>query len=45
MKELAIEYLRMNRREFLKFCGVIAGMLGLSELHIPRIARAIEGSA
>lgn len=32
----------LDRREFLKFCGVIASALGLSGLYIPKIAAAIE---
>jgi len=33
---------RISRREFLKFCGRIAVLLGLSETFIPQIAEAIE---
>lgn len=32
----------ISRRDFLKFCGTTAALLGLSELHIPKIASAIE---
>lgn len=32
----------ISRRRFLKFCGTTAALLGLSELHIPRIATAID---
>lgn len=35
----------LDRREFLKFCGGVASMLGLSDLYIPRIASAIEKAA
>ncbi|MCS7311386.1 MAG: hydrogenase small subunit [Acidobacteria bacterium] len=31
-----------SRREFLKFCGRMAVLLGLSDAFIPRIARALE---
>ncbi len=32
----------LDRREFLRFCGLLASMLGLSDLYIPKIASAIE---
>ncbi len=35
----------VTRRDFLKFCGTVAGMLGLSESMIPTIASAVEGAA
>ena len=31
----------VTRRDFLKFCGTVAAMLGLSELAVPQIAAAI----
>ncbi len=33
---------RLSRREFLVYCGALAAWLGLSELYVPQIARAIE---
>ncbi len=33
---------RVSRREFLKFCGRMAVLLGLSETMIPQIAEAVE---
>lgn len=33
---------RIGRREFLKFCGAMAALLGLSKSFIPRIAAAVE---
>ena len=41
----AFEFRGMKRRDFLKFCGATAALLGLSELEIPRIAAAIEKGA
>jgi len=38
----AFEFRGIKRRDFLKFCGATAALLGLSELHIPKIAAAIE---
>lgn len=38
-----LELKGITRRKFLKFCGTTAAFLGLSELHIPKIASAIEG--
>jgi NiFe hydrogenase small subunit HydA len=38
----ALEVKGISRRKFLKFCGATAALLGLSELHIPKIAAAIE---
>jgi hydrogenase small subunit len=32
----------INRRDFMKICGVTAGLLGLSQAWIPRIAEALE---
>lgn len=32
----------ISRRDFIKFCGATAALLGLSELYIPQIARALE---
>lgn len=31
-----------SRREFIRYCAVIASALGLSKLHVPRIAQALE---
>lgn len=38
----ALEFQGIKRRDFLKFCGATAAFLGLSDLYIPKIARAIE---
>lgn len=38
----ALEFRGIKRRDFLKFCGATAALLGLSELHAPRIAAALE---
>ncbi len=35
----------VSRRDFLRFCGTIAAMIGLSEAAIPQIAAAIEQGA
>lgn len=35
----------LNRRDFLKFCGAVAAVMGLSESYIPEIAAAIEKAA
>ena len=35
----------ISRRDFLKYCGSLAAMLGLSELYIPQIAAALEKAA
>ncbi len=35
----------VTRRDFLKFCGSVAAMLGLSEMMVPQIAAAIESAA
>lgn len=35
----------VTRRDFMKFCGSVAALLGLSELYAPTIARAVEGAA
>jgi hydrogenase small subunit len=35
----------VTRRDFLKFCGTVAAMLGLSELAVPQIAAAVEAAA
>ncbi len=37
-----LRYSGVRRRDFLKFCGVTAGLLGLSEAYIPKIANALE---
>ncbi|HUL01062.1 MAG TPA: hydrogenase small subunit [Nitrospirota bacterium] len=41
----AIEFRGVNRRDFLKFCGATAALIGLSELHAPKIAAALEKAA
>ena len=41
----ALAFRGVTRRDFLKFCGATAALIGLSELHIPRIAAAIEKAA
>jgi NiFe hydrogenase small subunit HydA len=38
----ALEFRGIKRRDFLKFCGATAALLGLSELHAPKIAAALE---
>ncbi|MDP3260650.1 MAG: hydrogenase small subunit [Thermodesulfovibrionales bacterium] len=38
----AFEFQGIKRRDFLKFCGATAALLGLSESFIPKIAAAIE---
>ncbi|NTU71997.1 MAG: hydrogenase small subunit [Coriobacteriia bacterium] len=35
----------VSRRDFLKFCGSVAAMLGLSEAMVPTIAAAVESAA
>jgi len=35
----------VSRRDFLKFCGSVAAMLGLSEAMVPTIASAVEQAA
>ncbi len=35
----------MKRRDFLKFCGATAAMMGLSELYVPKIAEAVTSAA
>lgn len=35
----------VSRRDFLKFCGSVAAMLGMSEAMVPSIASAVEGAA
>lgn len=35
----------VSRRDFLKFCGSVAAMIGLSETMVPTIAAAVEGAA
>lgn len=35
----------ISRRDFLKFCGTVAAMLGLAETAAPRVAAAIEKGA
>lgn len=41
----ALELRGIKRRDFLKFCGATAALLGLSELYIPQIVAAIEKAA
>lgn len=43
--QIALELRGISRRQFLKFCGATAALLGLSSLEIPRIASAIEKMA
>jgi NiFe hydrogenase small subunit HydA len=38
----ALEFRGIKRRDFLKYCGATAALLGLSELHAPKIAAALE---
>lgn len=38
----ALEFRGIKRRDFLKYCGATAALLGLSELYGPKIAAAIE---
>lgn len=35
----------VSRRDFLRYCGSVAAMLGLSEMAAPQIAAAVEGGA
>lgn len=35
----------LTRRDFMKYCGEIAALIGLSEMYIPQIARALETAA
>jgi len=35
----------VSRRDFLKYCGSVAAMLGLSEMAAPQIAAAVEGGS
>lgn len=35
----------VSRRDFLKFCGSVAAMLGLSQSMVPQIAQAVEAAA
>lgn len=35
----------VTRRDFLKFCGTVAGALGLSQTMVPTIAAAVENAA
>lgn len=37
-----LKYHGISRRDFIRFCGGIAALLGLSELYIPQIAHALE---
>ena len=38
----ALEFRGIKRRDFLKYCGATAALLGLTELQAPRIAAALE---
>lgn len=38
----ALEFHGLKRRDFLKYCGATAALLGLSEAFIPKIAAALE---
>ncbi len=38
----ALEFRGIKRRDFLKYCGATAALLGLSEAFIPKIAAALE---
>jgi NiFe hydrogenase small subunit HydA len=38
----ALEFRGIKRRDFLKYCGATAALLGLSELYGPKIAAALE---
>jgi hydrogenase small subunit len=38
----ALSFRGIKRRDFLKYCGATAALLGLSELHVPKIAAALE---
>ncbi len=40
-----LEFRGIKRRDFLKFCGATAALIGLSELHAPKIAAALEKAA
>jgi hydrogenase small subunit len=35
----------VSRRDFVKYCGSVAAMLGLSEMYAPQIAAAVEAGA
>jgi hydrogenase small subunit len=35
----------VSRRDFLKYCGSVAALLGMSEMYAPQIASAIESAA
>ncbi len=35
----------VTRRDFMKFCGSLAAMMGLSDMYVPRIAAAVEDAA
>ncbi len=41
----SLEFRGIKRRDFLKFCGATAALLGLSELQAPKIAAALEKAA
>ncbi len=35
----------VSRRDFMKYCGSVAALLGLSEMYVPQIASAVEKGA
>src|SRR3989304_4434596 len=41
----AFEFQGIRRRDFLKFCGATAALLGLPDIYIPKIAAAIESAS
>jgi len=38
----SLEFRGIKRRDFLKYCGATAALMGLSELYVPKIAAALE---
>jgi len=40
-----LEFRGVKRRDFLKYCGATAAILGLTELHILKIAKALENAS
>ncbi len=43
-KEMSV-FPRLTRREFLKYCGVLAAIIGAGEGAVPKIAEALEDLA
>ena len=41
----ALEFRGIKRRDFLKYCGATAVLIGLSESFAPKIAAALEKAA